>query len=171
MQRMPARFDQLPNRRAIVDRRRLADVLAVLPDDPATLRREATVRLKQAVDRSRGFVYAVSTMGITGARTDVDTAARGLVAGGGYNAGSATLDGTGKATITISTPSVGAFGYSAQYYGDLTYQASNSTTVRVDVAPDALTPVVILPMRIILKIICCGPTLRVRAGFVTSPSH
>jgi tryptophan synthase alpha chain len=36
-------------------------------------------RLRQAVDRSRGFVYAVSTMGITGARTDVDTAARGLV--------------------------------------------------------------------------------------------
>jgi tryptophan synthase alpha chain len=37
-------------------------------------------RLKQAVDQSRGFVYAVSTMGITGARSDVDTAARGLVA-------------------------------------------------------------------------------------------
>jgi tryptophan synthase alpha chain len=28
---------------------------------------------------SRGFVYAVSTMGITGARDDVDSAARGLV--------------------------------------------------------------------------------------------
>jgi tryptophan synthase alpha chain len=36
-------------------------------------------RLHQAVDRSRGFVYAVSTMGITGARADVDTAARALV--------------------------------------------------------------------------------------------
>jgi tryptophan synthase alpha chain len=36
-------------------------------------------RLKQAVDRSRGFVYAVSTMGITGARADVDSAARALV--------------------------------------------------------------------------------------------
>ena len=36
-------------------------------------------RLKQAVDASRGFVYAVSTMGITGARTDVDAAARTLV--------------------------------------------------------------------------------------------
>ena len=36
-------------------------------------------RLKQAIDRSRGFVYAVSTMGITGARADVDAAARGLV--------------------------------------------------------------------------------------------
>ena len=36
-------------------------------------------RLKQAIDRSRGFVYAVSTMGITGARSDVDAAARGLI--------------------------------------------------------------------------------------------
>ncbi|MCU1404335.1 MAG: tryptophan synthase alpha chain [Glaciihabitans sp.] len=36
-------------------------------------------RLSQAVERSRGFVYAVSTMGITGARADVDTAARSLV--------------------------------------------------------------------------------------------
>ena len=38
------------------------------------------VRLKQAVEASRGFVYAVSTMGITGARADVDAAARGLIA-------------------------------------------------------------------------------------------
>jgi tryptophan synthase alpha chain len=37
-------------------------------------------RLRRAVDSSRGFVYAVSTMGITGARADVDTAARSLVA-------------------------------------------------------------------------------------------
>jgi len=37
-------------------------------------------RLKQAVELSRGFVYAVSTMGITGARADVDSAARGLIA-------------------------------------------------------------------------------------------
>lgn len=37
-------------------------------------------RLRQAVRSSRGFVYAVSTMGITGARNDVDTAARTLVA-------------------------------------------------------------------------------------------
>ncbi|MCU1408973.1 MAG: Tryptophan synthase alpha chain [Microbacteriaceae bacterium] len=36
-------------------------------------------RLRQAVDASRGFVYAVSTMGITGARSDVDTAARELI--------------------------------------------------------------------------------------------
>jgi tryptophan synthase alpha chain len=37
-------------------------------------------RLDRAVSASRGFVYAVSTMGITGARNDVDAAARGLVA-------------------------------------------------------------------------------------------
>lgn len=37
-------------------------------------------RLAQAVELSRGFVYAVSTMGITGARSDVDAAARGLIA-------------------------------------------------------------------------------------------
>ncbi|CAN5250247.1 tryptophan synthase subunit alpha [soil metagenome] len=36
-------------------------------------------RLAQSVESSRGFVYAVSTMGITGARADVDKAARGLV--------------------------------------------------------------------------------------------
>lgn len=37
-------------------------------------------RLANAVSTSRGFVYAVSTMGITGARADVDAAAKGLVA-------------------------------------------------------------------------------------------
>ncbi len=36
-------------------------------------------RLGRAVEVSRGFVYAVSTMGITGARTDVDQAAQVLV--------------------------------------------------------------------------------------------
>jgi tryptophan synthase alpha chain len=37
-------------------------------------------RLRLAVDSSRGFVYTVSTMGITGARADLGTAARALVA-------------------------------------------------------------------------------------------
>lgn len=37
-------------------------------------------RLIRAVEASTGFVYAVSTMGITGARSDVDTAAKTLVA-------------------------------------------------------------------------------------------
>lgn len=36
-------------------------------------------RLKQAVVASRGFVYAVSTMGITGQRDDLDAAAKTLV--------------------------------------------------------------------------------------------
>lgn len=36
-------------------------------------------RLRRASEVSRGFVYAVSTMGITGARSDVDSAARTLV--------------------------------------------------------------------------------------------
>ncbi len=36
-------------------------------------------RLDSTVEASRGFVYAVSTMGITGARADVDAAARRLV--------------------------------------------------------------------------------------------
>lgn len=36
-------------------------------------------RLAAAVEASRGFVYAVSTMGITGARASVDAAARTLV--------------------------------------------------------------------------------------------
>jgi len=38
-------------------------------------------RLAQAANSSRGFVYAVSTMGITGAREDLDKAARLVVAG------------------------------------------------------------------------------------------
>jgi tryptophan synthase alpha chain len=36
-------------------------------------------RLKLVVEASRGFVYTVSTMGVTGARADVDRAARTLV--------------------------------------------------------------------------------------------
>ena len=39
----------------------------------------SAARLQRAVEVSRGFVYAVSTMGITGARADVDAAARGVV--------------------------------------------------------------------------------------------
>jgi tryptophan synthase alpha chain len=36
-------------------------------------------RVKATVEATRGFVYAVSTMGITGARADLDAAARSLV--------------------------------------------------------------------------------------------
>lgn len=35
-------------------------------------------RLRMITERSRGFVYTVSTMGITGARSDIDAAARSL---------------------------------------------------------------------------------------------
>ena len=38
-------------------------------------------RLEQVARLSRGFIYAVSTMGITGAREDLDAKARGVVAG------------------------------------------------------------------------------------------
>ncbi|CAN5353622.1 tryptophan synthase subunit alpha [soil metagenome] len=36
-------------------------------------------RVRDTVEASRGFVYAVSTMGVTGARSQVDAAARSLV--------------------------------------------------------------------------------------------
>jgi tryptophan synthase alpha chain len=56
------------------------------------------VRVRQAVDASRGFVYAVSTMGITGARSDVDEAARSLVARLGDAGSSASCVGLGIST-------------------------------------------------------------------------
>ena len=37
-------------------------------------------RMKRTVDASRGFVYAVSIMGVTGARESVSSAAQGVVA-------------------------------------------------------------------------------------------
>jgi tryptophan synthase alpha chain len=37
------------------------------------------IRVRNAVELSRGFTYAVSTMGITGAREEVDALARGVV--------------------------------------------------------------------------------------------
>jgi tryptophan synthase alpha chain len=56
-------------------------------------------RLEQAVASSRGFVYAVSTMGITGARSDVDQAARSLI--GRLRTAGATSACVG---VGISTP-------------------------------------------------------------------
>jgi tryptophan synthase alpha chain len=56
-------------------------------------------RLEQAIAASRGFVYAVSTMGITGARSDVDSAARTLVARLREEGATSTCVGLG-----ISTP-------------------------------------------------------------------
>ena len=49
---MSGRFDTLPHRRAIIDRRVLADALAALEgDDKMALRRGATNLLKGALDR------------------------------------------------------------------------------------------------------------------------
>lgn len=60
-------------------------------------------RLVQSVESSRGFVYAVSTMGITGARADVDNAARTLV--GRLRAAGASIDTTPACVgVGISTP-------------------------------------------------------------------
>jgi tryptophan synthase alpha chain len=56
------------------------------------------VRVRQAVEASRGFVYAVSTMGITGARSDVDEAARSLVARLGDAGSPASCVGLGIST-------------------------------------------------------------------------
>ena len=55
-------------------------------------------RVRQAVDASRGFVYAVSTMGITGARSDVDEAARTLVTRLGEAGSPASCVGLGIST-------------------------------------------------------------------------
>lgn len=57
---------------AASDEHGLDRVFLAAPSSSAT-------RMKQAVDSSRGFVYAVSTMGITGARADVDAAARSVI--------------------------------------------------------------------------------------------
>jgi tryptophan synthase alpha chain len=56
-------------------------------------------RLRSVVEASRGFVYAVSTMGITGLRTDVDAAARGLISRLGQAGSPLSCVGIG-----ISTP-------------------------------------------------------------------
>ena len=56
-------------------------------------------RLKRAAESSRGFVYAVSTMGITGTRDDVDGAAKTLVERLYRNGASEVCVGLG-----ISTP-------------------------------------------------------------------
>jgi [protein-PII] uridylyltransferase len=52
LRRMTTRFDTLPQRRAIIDRRALGDALAALPDG-AALRTDATPLLKQALDAGR----------------------------------------------------------------------------------------------------------------------
>jgi len=94
-------------------------------------------------DIALGTTFSIT---VTGADHGIPTGTVGLVGPNNFNAGSATLDGTGKATIQLSTPTAGAYGYYVAYYGDLTYQVSNSANIRLDVAPDATTPVVILTL-------------------------
>jgi len=54
---MANRFDSLPNRRAIIDRRGLADALAGLAgDNPAALRAAATPLLREALDQGRAEI-------------------------------------------------------------------------------------------------------------------
>ncbi len=54
---MQGRFDNLPHRRAIIDRRLVADAIAALEiDDPAQLRRTATAMLKEALDAGRAEI-------------------------------------------------------------------------------------------------------------------
>jgi [protein-PII] uridylyltransferase len=54
---MSMRFDNVPNRRAIIDRRAIAESLTVLEgNDPALLRRAATAMLKEALDAGRAEI-------------------------------------------------------------------------------------------------------------------
>lgn len=53
---MPARMDSLPNRRAIIDRRALADRLAALEGEGGTLRREAAKLLREGLDTGRAEI-------------------------------------------------------------------------------------------------------------------
>ena len=53
---MTSRFDSLPHRRAIIDRRALADELRALPGDGAALRGAIAQRLKHALDRGRAEI-------------------------------------------------------------------------------------------------------------------
>src|SRR5438128_5960325 len=54
---MATRFDSLPNRRALIDRRALADALAALKGDtPAALRAAATPLLRDALENGRNEI-------------------------------------------------------------------------------------------------------------------
>ena len=54
---MTARFDSVPNRRAIVDRRALAEELATLDaPDRMRLRQAAALRLKQSLEAGRAEI-------------------------------------------------------------------------------------------------------------------
>ena len=53
---MPSRFDSLPQRRAIIDRRVLSDALAALEGDKGVLRAAGTALLKDALDAGRAEI-------------------------------------------------------------------------------------------------------------------
>ena len=56
---MPSRFETVPNRRAIIDRRDVAEALAALPEDaPARMRQQATPILRRALDHGRAEIAA-----------------------------------------------------------------------------------------------------------------
>ena len=56
---MASRFDSLPQRRAIIDRRDYADLLALLPPgDPAAMRQQATGLMKHALSTGRDEIAA-----------------------------------------------------------------------------------------------------------------
>ncbi len=53
---MPERFDQIPNRRALIDRRALAESLAALPGEGTALRQASVGILKPALDQGRAEI-------------------------------------------------------------------------------------------------------------------
>jgi len=116
-------------------------VVSVTPPPQTTV--TTATATPNPTDPALGTTFSIT---VTGSDHGIPTGTVGLYSGFGYTGNSATLDGTGKASITISTPTAGSFGYSVQYVGDLTYQASTSANIRVDVAPDATTPVVIMKL-------------------------
>ena len=53
---MPEHFDQIPNRRALIDRRALAECLSALPGDGTALRQASARILKPALDEGRAEI-------------------------------------------------------------------------------------------------------------------
>ena len=53
---MPEHFDQIPNRRALIDRRALAECLSALPGDGTALRQASARLLKPALDEGRAEI-------------------------------------------------------------------------------------------------------------------
>ncbi len=95
---MTGRFDHLPHRRAIVDRRALAEALTTLPEqDTPALRRAATALLKQALDAGRAEI----------ARRLAGTPSRGLEAS---NAGAYLIDAVLQALHAFTTRRLHALG-------------------------------------------------------------